>query len=364
VLRALIDRNKNFRAGELSLEEIQLKVNDIAQDELQEALIWAANTRLVIPIEEEQPRCTKYQLTHEKLIPSVLALVGELSDAVEKANAVLERRTNEWLGNQRVNRFLLNVKELWLIEKQKRHIVWGENQRDKEDLIRRSKVRFCVNTVIGAGLPALTMAAFGVWWQLPQAQLYECKFDLQGYIEKASDSVKIEVVNKILSGNQSATANKQNLSKLNLFQLEQFHTLIAEKIADEWDKADVFRALAAAAGQLGDKVQGLAYLAQLQTAAEKIADEGSKADAFQALAAAAGQLGDKKKQFELAQQAVDTARKGNSNVSAFMYAAEINAQAGNYRTACNLANEKSIATDDAVKIFAIVLREYTAKHDW
>jgi len=50
-----------------------------------------------------------YQLTHENLIPSVLVLVGELSDDVEKANALLERRTNEWLGIQCLKPINLNI---------------------------------------------------------------------------------------------------------------------------------------------------------------------------------------------------------------------------------------------------------------
>jgi hypothetical protein len=365
VLRALIDRSRNLRAGELTLEEIQGKAGDISLEEIKDALEWSAGTRLIFTIEEEQLHINKYQLTHEKLIPSVLALVGELSDDVEKANSLLERRTNEWLGNQRLKRFLLNFSELRLIDKQKHSLVWGDNQRDKEALIAASRRRWLSNVTVYAVLPVLTVAGLSIWWLSPRGQIYECKIYLNELVKKAEDDEKESAVWQALINNsdQEQKITSQNLQITRIYQLVDLQKSIAEKIADERYKISVFQALAAAAGALGDKTQGLAYLTQLQTAAEKIADEGRKADVFEALATAAGSLGDQEQALQFSQHAVDAAKKAKaSDSSVFLDNAELNAQAGNYREACNLAHEENIATKDALKILTVVLREYTQKH--
>ena len=405
VLRALIDRNTNLRAGELTLEEIQSKASDISLEDIKDALAWSAGTRLIFTIEEEQLHINKYQLTHEKLIPSVLALVGELSDDVEKANTLLERRTNEWLGNQRLKRFLLNFSELRLIDKQKKDsLEWGDNLRDKEALIAASRRRWLTNVTVYAVLPVLTIAGLCAWWLSPQGQIFECENYLNELVKKANDYEKESAVWQVLTNSQSNDAiNIENLQITSIYQLEHLQKSIVEKIAaernktdvfkalaaaagslgdktqglayltqlqtatekitDEWAKASVFKALAASAGSLGDKTQGLAYLTQLQTAAEKVANEGTKAAVFQALAAAAESLGDQEQALQFSQQALDAVKETKDSYSSvFLENAELNAQAGNYRDSCNLAHEENITTIDALKILAVVLREYTHKH--
>ena len=399
VLRALIDRSRNLRAGELTLEEIQSKASDISLEDIKDALEWSAGTRLIFTIEEEQLHINKYQLTHEKLIPSVLALVGELSDDVEKANTLLERRTNEWLGNQRLKRFLLNFSELRLIDKQKHSLVWGDNQRDKEALIAASRRRHLTNVAVYAVLPVLAMIGYGLWWLSPQGQIYECESYLNAIVTRVDandDERKAAVLEALINSDNS-------LRIKHIYQLEYLQKTIVEKITDEYRKAFVFQALATAAATLGDKTQGLAYLTQLQTATEKITDEERKATVFQALATAAATLGDKtqglayltqlqtatekitdeegkatvfqalataaatlgdpEQALQFSQRAVNVARNSKaSDNGAFLNNAELNAQAGNYRTACNLAREGKVKTGEALKILAVVLREYTQKH--
>jgi hypothetical protein len=443
VLRALIDRNRNLRAGELTLVEIESKANDISPEDIKDAVDWSMNTRLMIAIEDEELHINKYQLTHEKLIPSVLLLVGELSDDVEKANSLLERRTNEWLGNLKAKRFLLNFNELKLINKQQHSLVWGDNQRDKEMLIAVSQRKHQTNLFVYAVLPIVTLTAYGVWWLSPSGEIHECKNELNKQAIAATDSVRQDAISQALN-NGSVKINKQNLQVTRVSPLQYLQTAIAEKISDEQSKAEVFTDLATAAGTLGNKEQGLAYLTQLQaaaekisdeqrksyvfstlataagmlgdkeqgfaylmkalgiakkisdeqskdnvfsnlaraagtlgnpeqglayltqlqTAAEKISDEQSKAEVFTALATAAGTLGNKKQAWQFSYYAVNAARKAKADDNpAFLQNAELNAQAGNYRKACELARDKEYVKSDGLKILAVVLREYTKEHD-
>lgn len=82
-----------------------------------------------------------------------------------------------------------------------------------------------------------------------------------------------------------------------------------------------------------------------------------------ALAEAAGSPGDQERALQFSQHALAAAKKAKiSDSRAFLNNAELNAEAGNYREACNLAHGENIATKDALKILAVVLREYTKKH--
>jgi len=212
VLRALIDRSRNLCAGELTLQEIHSKASDISLDDITDALAWSAYTRLILAIEEEQQHQTKYQLTHEKLIPSVLSLVGELSDEVERANSLLERRTNEWLGNQRTKRFLLNLGELRLINKQKHSLVWGDNQRDKEALIAASRRKLLTDVTVFMVLPVLAISGYGLWWWSPQGQIYECK----AYLSKIVNKADISNEERQAAIFEALTSDKKNINKQNL----------------------------------------------------------------------------------------------------------------------------------------------------
>jgi hypothetical protein len=172
-------------------------------------------------------------LTHEKLIPSVLGLVGELSDAVEKAKSLLECRTNEWLGNQRAKRFVLNFSELRLIAKQQHSLVWGDNQRDKEALIAASRHKCLINVLVYVVLPVLTMSSYGIWWLSPQGQIYKCESYLNDAIN-SDENEKGQAILQALTNNSYGThITIKNLRITDIYQLKYFQNSIAEKITDE-----------------------------------------------------------------------------------------------------------------------------------
>jgi hypothetical protein len=138
----------------------------------------------------------------------------------------------------------------------------------------------------------------------------------------------------------------------------------ANETTGEDIKANDFKILATAVSNLGgnDNSQALEYLKQLQDAAYMLTDQERKADVFKALATAAKTLGESKQALQFSQSAVNTAKQAHIDNGAFLNYAELNAQAGNYRTACNLAKEDSVNTGEALKILAVVLREYGQEH--
>ena len=99
-----------------------------------------SDVRLITPIGRDGAQ--RYELAHERLIPALRRREGiEVSPAAQ-ANRLIERRVNEWLGNDRAARSLLTRRELRTIERQKPYVVWGANQREKEALLARSQRRW------------------------------------------------------------------------------------------------------------------------------------------------------------------------------------------------------------------------------
>ncbi|NIO79174.1 MAG: NACHT domain-containing protein, partial [Candidatus Aminicenantes bacterium] len=140
VLLSLID--ENVRAGALTLEEIQGKLaNDASAEQVKQAVTWLAQSkvRLITPVKRETTR--GYELAHERLIQPVRKLTHKLSTEIEQANRLLDKRANEWLGNDRDNHYLLRWRELRQINKQKNFLVWGEMEKAKQELIDQSRRR-------------------------------------------------------------------------------------------------------------------------------------------------------------------------------------------------------------------------------
>ncbi len=97
VLLSLID--ENVRAGVLTLEEIQAKLaSDAKPEPVNQAVTWLADkdVRLIAPVKRQDTQ--GYELAHERLIQPIRKLTQKLSTAIEQANRLLDKRTNEWLG--------------------------------------------------------------------------------------------------------------------------------------------------------------------------------------------------------------------------------------------------------------------------
>ena len=167
VLLAMTDLDRNVRAGALTIEEIQRKIPETStQGEIVEAVSWLARGEVRLITSVEQDEDIRYELAHERLILALREVAGKELTSADRANRILDRRVNEWLGNQRSSRYLFNLSELRLFKQQKPYLVWGANRNNKERLLQLSWKRLYQQLM--AIIMSLVLALLGVvWWLLP-----------------------------------------------------------------------------------------------------------------------------------------------------------------------------------------------------
>ncbi|MBD1997693.1 ATP-binding protein [Leptolyngbya sp. FACHB-541] len=194
VLLALTDLDRQVRAGVLAVNELVTKLKDtVSADEVAEAVRWLArgDVRLITP--QEREGVVGYELAHERLIPALLRQTQKEMTDVERAKQLLDRRVNEWLGNQRDSRYFFNFQELWLIRKQRPYIDWSAKREQKETLIRRSQRR--VYGTLAVVLLLISLAAgFGGWLRFtPSGQLQGMRWELDRQLANERDNQVAEV---------------------------------------------------------------------------------------------------------------------------------------------------------------------------
>jgi hypothetical protein len=208
VLLALIDRERNLRAGVLTLSELEAKLQGtVKPNEVMQATDWLASgeVRLITPVERQNK--TGYELAHERIIPAVVRLAGQELKAAERANHLLDRRVNEWLGNGRSNRYLLSWRELWLLHQQKAYLVWGTNRKQKERLLRQSWQRvYRAGWALLAAL-VLLLSGFGVLAESTRTTLANAMATGRSEEDVRLLLVKQQAVAFVKVGNQRAAFN-------------------------------------------------------------------------------------------------------------------------------------------------------------
>ncbi|MEK7727349.1 MAG: SUMF1/EgtB/PvdO family nonheme iron enzyme [candidate division KSB1 bacterium] len=168
VLLALIDLEHNLRAGALSLERIKEKLSHDASlnaEAIDRAIHWLASNkvRLITPVSRDES--FGYELAHERLIQPLRRLTNKELSEVDQANLLLERRANEWLGNNRDRRYLLNWRELRRVHQQRAYLTWGQRAEEKQALLARSKRRFGLRAGAVA-LVVVMLAALRLGWPM------------------------------------------------------------------------------------------------------------------------------------------------------------------------------------------------------
>ena len=215
VMLALTDLDRSVRAGVLTDDELITRLRGtLKTKEVREALRWLArgDVRLVTPLilnigqspiqnvssgdatrtklkTQNSKLKTGYELAHERLIPALMRLAGKALTQADKANQLLDRRVNEWLGNRFSRRYLLNLWELWQIERQRPYLIWGTRRNQKERLLRLSRWRLYrfVGLVVAIGLPAL---GYSGWLFFTDAgTMQRVRWALARPLAKVSDGV-------------------------------------------------------------------------------------------------------------------------------------------------------------------------------
>ena len=333
VLLALTDLETHTRAGILTLDQLQGQLSGSVQAaDVQEAVSWLARTDIRLVTPSGQAGVEGYELAHESLIPALRRLAGKELTPIDQANRLLDRRVNEWLGNEQSRRYLLSWRELRLIASQQPHIIFGSKKAQKEVLIERSRRRWQFRMGVAAVVALCTVGAAG-WWYSPWGQIWQIERELLALSERVRDD-------KALVEAAEALAENGNF---------QYARTVAEKIADPDDQSRAYIGIAQAAATLNDSAQAGALLTQARTAAEKIADPRAQSWAYIRIAQVAATLNDSAQAGVLLTQArmaaekiFDPAPQSQVYVSIAQAAATLNdsAQAGALLTQARMAAEK------------------------
>ena len=179
VLLAMTNLERNVRVGALTIENIQQKTQGtLTQGEIVEAVTWLASggVRLITTIEQDGD--VRYELAHERLIPALREVAGKEVSSADRANQLLDRRVNEWLGNQKSDRYLFNWQELRLFQQQKPYLVWGTNKIHKEKLLKCSWRKLYRQLVAVAMALIFCLVGIG-WWHTPWGQIQQVRWELE-----------------------------------------------------------------------------------------------------------------------------------------------------------------------------------------
>ena len=189
VLLALTDLDRQVRAGALTMTALESKLKGtVKPTAVKEAVNWLVrgDVRLITPQEQEQ--IISYELAHEKLIPALMQQAGKELSAADKANQLLERRVNEWLGNGRQSRYWFGPWELWQIERQLPYLVWGSKKRHKRRLLQLSRRRV-YSIASGIILVTLMVTGFSVWYFLtPWGQIQQVRWQITNHLKNTNTS--------------------------------------------------------------------------------------------------------------------------------------------------------------------------------
>ncbi|ESA37232.1 hypothetical protein N836_03805 [Leptolyngbya sp. Heron Island J] len=384
VLLALTDLDSQVRAGVLTVPMLKdtLRATVKAED-VTEAVTWLArgDVRLVTP--QEQDGQTGYELAHERLIPALMRLAGkELSD-VDKANQLLDRRVNEWLGNDCSRRYLFGMRELWQLERQRPYLVWGSKRQQKQRLMQLSQQQLYRGSLALALVVLIGVSGSGWVYWTPQGQIWNAKRQLMGLLDdisttrmteaavafaKNNEWRKVERIIKKLSNEGENKARDaelaaiirdiaaflpmtdENNSTVTLSRLRGFSKIIKDNGA----RSKALSAIAYAYGSLGDKLLAKELLYNAIAATRDIQNNVSKSEVLSAIAYAYGSLGDELLAKELLQDAIAVTRDIQNNVSKSKVLSEI-------ANVTSRLVDKPLAKEVLLDAIAVI---ETSKDDW
>lgn len=201
VMLALTDQN--VRAGALSLKALKEKLGGVVPErEVEEAISWLARSevRLVTQIQEKND--TLYELAHERIIAPLRRLAFKEISSVEKAQQTLDRRVNEWIGNNRARRYLLTFREWRLIKRHWPLIRLDSQKEQKGEFVALSKRRFVLT---GASLAVVLVLGLGAyrgyaWYEArPQTQIDRAQKQLIALLNENKDSKAMEYASLLLA---------------------------------------------------------------------------------------------------------------------------------------------------------------------
>ena len=220
--------NGNLRAGPLSLKDLKEKLNGVVPSgEIDEAISWLTRSEVRLVTSLQEKNVTLYELAHERIIPPLRRLASKEISDVELAQQTLDRRVNEWIGNNRSRRYLLTFKEWWLIKRNLRLIASSSINEHKEEFIYRSKKRFVVFGVSFVTIVLLAVSGlvgFNLWERRPKTQIYYTQKRLNKLLDENKDAKATKYASlllPLLEGNGDQELSQRLWKKIN--QLDPVH---------------------------------------------------------------------------------------------------------------------------------------------
>src|SRR5882724_4110413 len=315
VLLALTDLERNTRAGMRTLDDLRHNLGGALSDsELREAVEWLTRGDVRLAALVKRDDVEGYELAHERLIPALRRIANKELTEADRANLLLDRRTNEWQGNNRNKRYLFSWRELRLISKQTPFLQSGQNRNVKRALIATSKKRLRDRFVL-ATLPFLLFMTAALIWYSQWGQLQLIKWDVT---RLSKDVTNVDALSQVAKA----------YSVMAQFSRAQE---VAEMFSRERDKISVLIEIAKVMAKIGTKQQAIELLKQAQGAAENIVIEDDRASAFGEVARAMVEIAAEQRDQELLKQAQGVAEKisdEDSKASVLIEIAKVMAEIG------------------------------------
>ena len=292
VLVLLTNLENQTRAEVQTLSQLQEKVKGtIPANEAAKIVNYLHDTGLIAVV--EQKGIQGYTLAHEGMIFAVIRMGEKIQDRAYRANQLLERRVNEWLGNKRSSRYLFNLGELWSIEKQKPYLIWGSKRQQKQQLIAQSKGRIYRNFGLLGGILALLMGIGGWLHYTPWGQVTQIRWKLADISQQIRNSdYKLKAV--------TAFAKDQNFPQA---------VKLTNQIEDSYRRAEALETIVKASSKLKQADKAAELLQDVIASANQIESSHSRADVLETIVEAISKLNQPETAAELLQDAIAAANQ-------------------------------------------------------
>src|SRR5262245_40332796 len=293
VLLALTDLKHDARSGALTFEDLRQKLGGaLADSRLKDtvAFLLSGDARLISPSSEYDEE--KFELAHERLIPALRLLAGKQLSEADRAARLLDRRTNEWLGNGRHSRLRFSWLEFWLVHRHRRSAIRGKERQAKEELLAATR-RYFAWSCAPLGLLILLVLLARIHWHSNAWQTYLIKEYLYSQAFRLNDKeASIEIATALVYAGESQSALR-----------------VVDRIGNYYTKADALEKIAGSYIRLGDKDKSGALLSEMVKMAERIDNDSGRAYALRKVAESYVKLGDNGKAESLLSEGVKVAER-------------------------------------------------------
>jgi tetratricopeptide (TPR) repeat protein len=297
VLLALSDLDTNTRAGVLTLDALRGKLaGTIASSQLQETLTWLARGDVRLIRQTLRNGSAAYELGHDRLIPALRRIAGKELSHADQANQLLERRVNEWLGDDRPSRLLLTWPELRLVKRQKPYLVWGQQRSLKEELLLASNRRLRRRAIVFA-LPLVFVLLFFIWLNTSWGQIYQTKRD-------------VVTISRAMKGGRTLVGVVETFALIGDNSRAQ---AAMAGIDDDFFKSQALLSMAKVAKKTGDANKASVLLRQAAELAEKVSDS-RKVELLISVCETSGTVGTTDQTLTLLDRAIQVAKESDDSL--------------------------------------------------